>query len=62
MGTVRYGLGATQYGTDKGIFAYGNADGPNTAVSNLVSNTGVVAADVTGVGSARVGTAACSYN
>ena len=62
MGSTRYGTAATQYGTDKGIFAYGNTDGPNTSLSNLVSNTGVVAADVTGVGSARVGLAACSYN
>jgi len=32
-----------------------------TAVTNLVSNTGVVGTDVTGVGTARTDLAACEY-
>jgi len=44
----------------EGIFAFGN-DGSATAVSNLVSNAGVVATDVTGVGTARQSLAACEY-
>jgi len=31
-------------------------------MSNLVSNTGVVASDVTGVGTSRSHLAACSFN
>jgi hypothetical protein len=64
VGTVREAYpGACEYGGDKGIFAYGN--GPtwdnSISVSNLVSNSGVVASDVTGVGTARYGLAACAY-
>jgi hypothetical protein len=51
---------AAGYGTDKGIFAYGVISG-KTSHKNLVSNTGVIAADVSGVGTARGGPAACSY-
>jgi hypothetical protein len=45
---------------DKGIFAYGKfSNGAVTNATNLVSNTGVVAADTTAVGTARQnGTAA----
>ena len=39
-------------GNSEGIFGYGNT-GAATAVTNLVSNAGVVATDVTGVGTAR---------
>ena len=46
--------------TQKAIFGYGNS-GANTAITNLVSNTGVVSADVTGVGSARGNLAASGY-
>ena len=45
-------MGAAGYGGDKAIFGYGFA-GSVTAITNLVSNTGVVSADVTGVGTAR---------
>ena len=65
VGTVRYDTAATEYGGDKGIFAYGlnlSAPGYNISVSNLVSNTGVISTDVTGVGSARRTLAACSYS
>ena len=64
VGTARTGPEACEYGGDKGIFAYGLATPgwPNfTAVSNLVSNTGVVASDVAGVGPLRYALAACSY-
>ena len=44
---------------DKGIFAYGY---PFTAVSNLISNTGVMAADVSGVGVTKGYGSACGYN
>ena len=61
VGTARQGPAACEYGSDKGIFGYGN-DGSYTAVTNLVSNAGVVATDVTGVGTARQYLAACSFN
>ena len=49
-------------GTQKAIFGYGY-DQTNTGLSitNLVSNTGVVASDTTGVGTARAVLAAASY-
>ena len=43
-----------------GIMAYGYTD-TNVSMSNLVSSTGVVASDVTGVGTARRTLAACEY-
>ena len=45
---------------DNGIFAYGSAVG-YLSLSNIVSNLGVVAADVTGVGQARNNLGACEY-
>ena len=65
VGTVRHGLAAAGYGgsdgiTDKAIFGYGAP--PNfSSMTNLVSNTGVVATDVTGVGTGRWTLAAASY-
>ena len=47
-------------GIKKGIFAYGNS-GSAVSISNLVSNTGVVASDVTGVGTVRYDLAAAGY-
>jgi len=44
----------------KAIFGYGTT-GAVTAITNLVSNTGVVATDTTGVGTARQFLAASSY-
>ncbi len=38
---------------DEGIFGFGSAAGGVTAVTNLVSNAGVVATDTAGVGTAR---------
>ena len=46
---------------DEGIFGYGYAGG-SLSMTNLVSNAGVVSSDVTGVGTARYGPAACSFN
>jgi hypothetical protein len=47
----------------KAIFGYGTTSGNNQVVSmtNLVSNTGVVATDTTGVGTARGDGGAASY-
>ena len=44
-------------GTQKAIFGYGQVSGV-VSMTNLVSNTGVVAIDTTGVGTARWGLAA----
>jgi hypothetical protein len=64
VGTVRYSLAAAGYGTDKAIFGYGN-EGPAgfapLSMTNKVSNTGVVATDTTGVGTARYAFAAAGY-
>ena len=48
------------YGTQKAIFGYGST-GANVSMTNLVSNTGVVATDTTGVGTARYSLAAAGY-
>jgi len=48
-------------GTQKAIFGYGNNGATNYSITNLVSNTGVVATDTTGVGTARHGPAAAGY-
>ena len=47
--------------TQRAIFGYGWNGSAYYSLTNLVSNTGVVAADTTGVGSARYGIAAASY-
>ena len=49
------------YLTQKAIFGYGNSGATLYSITNLVSNTGVVATDTTGVGTARRGLAAASY-
>ena len=46
--------------TQKAIFGYG-ANGSVLSMTNIVSNTGVVAADTTGVGTARNVLAAAGY-
>ena len=58
VGTARLGLGASSFGGDKAIFAFGSNSGGQSNLSNLVSNGGVVATDTTGVGSAREGISA----
>jgi len=57
-GTARWSLAACSYGGDKGIFGFGcKAVGhdvsPPLSMTNLISNAGVVATDVAGVGTAR---------
>ena len=47
-------------GNTEGIFGYGDT-GSFTAITNLVSNAGVVSSDVAGVGTARYALAACEY-
>lgn len=65
VGTVRQDLAAVAYSTDKGIFAYGvephTGSGGLYSLSNKVGNNGVIASDVTGVGTARSELAAASY-
>ena len=53
--TITASGGATQ----QAIFGFGS---PITAATNLVSNTGVVATDTTGVGTARSALAACGFS
>ena len=67
VGTRRYICAAAGYGGDKAIFGYGYypniyVDNPSLSVTNLVSNTGVVATDTAGVGSPRQTLAAASYS
>ena len=45
---------------NKAIFGYGDSGG-GVSMTNLVSNTGVVSTDTTGVGTARHGLAAAGY-
>jgi len=54
-------LAATGYGTDKAIFGYGYNGDSQQSVTNLVSNTGVVASNTTGVGTGRSHLSAASY-
>jgi len=64
VGTVRSTLAAASYGGDKAIFGYGEIySGSSTyySITNKVSNSGVVASDTTGVGTARSGLAATGY-
>jgi hypothetical protein len=60
IGTARIYLAAAGYGSDKAIFGYGTT-GTVSSLTNLVSNTGVVAINTTGVGTARHSLAASSY-
>jgi hypothetical protein len=48
-------------GTVKAIFGYGGTGGAIYSMTNLVSNTGVVSSDTTGVGTPRDGLAAAGY-
>ena len=61
VGTARKQNAAAGYGGDKGIFAYGY-NGSNVTISNLVSNSGVIAADVSGVGSAKGSASASEFS
>jgi hypothetical protein len=64
VGSARTSLAAACYGGDKAIFGYGNlitGDPTRTAITNLVSNIGVVATDTTGIGTGRHSLAAAGY-
>jgi len=64
VGTAREYLAAAGYGEDKAIFGFGFGSSTSvsrTNITNLVSNTGVVASDTTGVGSARQYLAGAGY-
>ena len=52
---------AASSGTQKAIFGYGIFSSTIVSITNLVSNTGVVATDTTGVGTARRYLAASVY-
>jgi hypothetical protein len=66
VGTARYQLAAAGYGGDKAIFGYGYSGESGSplylSLINLVSNTGIVAADSVGVGTGRASLAAASYS
>ena len=68
VGTGRYKLAASGYGGDKAMFGFGAIQNVNygwdeaVSITNLVSNTGVVASDTTGVGTARYELAAAGYS
>ena len=51
---------AADSGNSEGIFGFGSGASP-TAITNLVSDTGVVATDVAGVGGAVTNRSACEY-
>jgi hypothetical protein len=64
VGTAKQFLAAAGYGGDKAIFGFGGNPAPTPVVisiTNLVSNTGVVATDTPGVGTARNYLAAAGY-
>ena len=63
-GADREKLAAAGYGGDKAIFGYGFDLDANVLklLTTLVSNIGIVASDITGVGTARQGPAAASYS
>jgi hypothetical protein len=64
VGTGRSYITAASYGTDKAIFGYGSNNagaGGQVSMTNLVSNSGVVSTDVTGVGTARFGAGSAGY-
>jgi hypothetical protein len=63
-GTARSMLAACSFGGDggdQGIFGFGYPASIGSDITNLVSNAGVVAADVSGVGTSRQALAACEY-
>ena len=56
VGTARSNIGASTFGKDRAIFAFGDSN-----VSNIVANTGVVQSDVDQVGSARNSVVGCPF-
>ena len=63
-GTARHAGSAASYGGDKGAFAFQTMNNPTrvNSTKNLVSNVGVISADITGVGTARNETAGVGYS
>jgi len=64
VGTARRSSAGTTYGTDKGIIGFGENPTPAThgiGVTNLVSNTGVIASDTAAVGTGRRAPMAVGY-
>lgn len=63
--TIKYGVAGASYGGDKGIFGFGRTAAPtggtDQSTTNLMTNTGTIGVDVTGVGTARYELAACGY-
>ena len=57
--TSRYGLSACRFGGDKSIFCYANSQ---QTMSNIISNQGVMASDVSGVGTGRIYGGALSFS
>jgi len=66
VGMARWALAAAAFGGDKAIFGYGYREGQGgsayKSITNLVNSSGVVAANVTGVGSGRRWLAAANYS
>ena len=64
-GTAKGNLAACGYGKDKGIFGFGFYYTGSTSVSvsttNLVSNTGIIGSDVSGVTAGKYSPAACRF-
>ena len=64
VGTARTHGAAAEYGTGTAIFGFGQTDtsgDSKTGITNLVNTSGVVASDVSAVGTARQGLAAAGY-
>jgi len=61
VGTARQIPAGAGYGTDKAIFAYGQAGSGNINTRNLVNSSGVIASDASGAGTARYGCAGATY-
>ena len=65
VGTLRNETAAAGYGGDKALFGFGDTGGPaigRISITNLVSNSGVVASDTAGVGQIRSFLAASGYS
>ena len=66
VGTARSRLSAAGYGGDKAIFTFGDLPSfPGfyaSPITNLVSNTGVIASDVSSTGTPRFATGAAGYS
>jgi len=58
VGTARPTGGCAEYGTDKGIWAFGGGD---LTTTNRVSNTGVIAGDGQAAGSGKNSCGGCSF-